>query len=267
MTQTDIAGKQHWDGIYEEQELPPLPPGWQWEPTHYHQDATLHALVGEIERSKARTVMEVGCGNSVWLPYLARKTGATPYGLDYSEAGCELTRHYLRAHGLDGRVWCADLFGATPEEVGRYDFVYSIGLVEHFSDLEGVLAALLKFVRPGGTLFTLVPNLRSVHGLMMWLWQPELLRKHELVGKRQLVRAYRRLGLEDVRAQYLGLFSMYIVAWGIYPRWPSLTTGVERWVDRINWRLEPRLRRRRWFRGTLPLAPYVIAVGRKGEEA
>jgi SAM-dependent methyltransferase len=260
----DIAGKQHWDGIYEDLEL--VPPGWQWEPGYYHQDATVHALLGEIERSKARSILEVGCGNSVWLPYLARKSGATAYGLDYSERGCELTRRYLRSHGLSGEVWCADLFQAKPEEIGQYDFVYSIGLVEHFSDLEGVLAALLKFVRPGGTLFTLVPNLRSIHGLMTWLWQPELFAKHELIGKRQLIRAHERLGLEDVRGQYLGVFSMYIVAWGIYPRWPALVPTVELWVNRINWRLDPRLRRLGWFRGTLPLAPYVIAVGRKGSE-
>lgn len=273
MTQTDIAGKQHWDAVYQQEPELQLDKevlangSWRWEPNYYHQDATLHALMAEIERVKARSIMEVGCGNSIWLPYLARKTGAAAYGLDYSEKGCELARRNLRAHGLEGKIWSADLFASPPEEIGQFDFVYSLGLVEHFSDLEGVLAALLKFVKPGGVLFTLVPNLRSVHGLMTWMWQPELFAKHELVGKRQLVRAYKNLGLQAVRAQYLGVFSTRIVAWDFYPRWPSLVPGVKLWVERIEWRLDPRLRRRQWFRGTLPLAPYLIAVGEKGSKA
>lgn len=262
--QTDIAGKEHWDVLYEGEELPSQK--WIWNPTYYHQDATLHALIGEINASQAKSVMEVGCGGSIWLPYIARTTGVTPFGLDYSEPGCDLTRQYLEMHEVEGKIWCADLFNASPEEIGRYDFVYSLGLAEHFSDLEGVLSAMMKFVRPGGTLFTLVPYLRSIHGLMMWIWQPELLRKHELISKRRLLKASKNIGLEEVHGGYLGVFTMMIVPWALYPRWPGLVPQAERWVERINLRLEHRLRRRAWFRGVPPFAPYVYAVGRKPNE-
>jgi len=263
MISNDIAGKQHWDGIYEG--IAPTPSGWHWRPEYYHEQVMVRALLEEIERAKAKSILEVGCGNSIWLPHLARETGATAAGLDYSQQGCELTRRHLRAEGLDGNVWCGDLFKASPEDVGQYDFVYSLGLVEHFSDLENVLGALLKFVRPGGTLFTLVPNLRSVHGLAMWVWQPELLRKHELISKGQLTRTYKNLGLTDVRAQCLGVFSLFLVPWSIYPRWPSLVPKTLSLINWINLRLDHRLRRLGWFKGVSPLAPYLIAAGRKRE--
>ena len=260
MAQTDIAGKEHWDTLYHAKES--AQPGWS--PRSYDDMLIGRALVGEINRVKARTLLEVGCGDSLWLSYLARETGASAVaGMDYSEPGCELARQRLRAQGVEPRIWCADLFKADPEQIGQYDFVFSLGLVEHFSDLEGVLSALLKFVRPGGTLFTEVPNLPSIHGLMVWAWQPELFAKHELVSKRRLTRAYERLGLRDVRGRYLGVFSLSIVAWDIYARWPRVAARVAPRVFQFNGRFDPYLQRLGWVGGAAPLAPYIYAVGQK----
>jgi hypothetical protein len=68
-----------------------------------------------------------------------------------------------------------------------------------------------------------------------------------------------------VRARYLGLFSVGIVSWENYPRWPWLVPRVLPRVSRLHGRLDPWLRRRGTFRGTAALAPYVYAVGRKPE--
>ncbi|HJQ34218.1 MAG TPA: class I SAM-dependent methyltransferase [Pyrinomonadaceae bacterium] len=259
MTQKDIAGKGHWDDFYR------VRAGTQavWAPSSHGEDALEHALVGEIERLKPRTLLEVGCGDSTWLPYLALRTGASVTGVDYSQDGCEMARRRLDAQGVAGSVVCADVLAADPEEVGQFDFVYSLGLVEHFTDLKGILTTLLKFVRPGGALFTEVPNLLSLHGLMVWAWQPELMAKHETISRRRMARAYEEIGLEDVRAHYLGVFSFGIVSWENYPRWPRLVPRVLPRVYRLHQRVDPMLRRLGTFRGTAPLAPYVYAVGRK----
>jgi SAM-dependent methyltransferase len=259
MIQQDIAGKEHWDNVYQTKDRGLV----EWAPSIHGEDAIEHALVKEIERLRSRTLLEVGCGDSRWLPYLARKTGASVAGIDYSEEGCEMARRRLEAEKVEGRVVCADVLKVEPVTVGQFDFVFSLGLVEHFSDLEGILAALLKFVRPGGALFTEVPSLRSVHGLMMWLWQPKLLDKHEMISRRKMASAYEGLGLQDVHAQYLGLFSIGIVSWEIYPRWPRLVPLVVPHVYDFHRRLDPLLRRLGRFNGIAPLAPYVYAVGRK----
>jgi 2-polyprenyl-3-methyl-5-hydroxy-6-metoxy-1,4-benzoquinol methylase len=259
VTLSDIAGLEHWDRLYEAKG--PVHAGWH--PRTYDEQVLAHALVSEIERFKPRTLLEVGCGNSTWLPYLALRTGATVAGIDYSDGGCEMARERLRTHEVEGQVWCGDLFQLKPEDVGQYDFVFSLGLVEHFSDLEGVLSALLKFVRPGGVLFTEVPNLCSVHGLMVWAWQPELMRKHELVRKRPLKRAYKRLGLNRIRSHYLGVFSLLVVAWEIYARWPRLARRMLPMIDVLVSSCDRYLRRLGWVRGTAPFAHYLYAVGQK----
>jgi SAM-dependent methyltransferase len=259
MPQIDLAGVDHWDGVY--QSLSPLEAGWT--PPDYSSLVLERALLTEIGLCKPASILEVGCGNSVWLPYLARKTGALVAGLDYSEAGCELARHRLAAEGVEGKVFCADLFRADAGEVGRYDFVYSMGMVEHFTNTVEVLSKLLTLVNPGGVLFTEVPNLKSIHGLMSWVWQPELLAKHKPLGKGDLVGAYKRLGLEGIKGQYAGIFSMGIVAWEIYPRWPRLVPVLLPKILRVRNSIDYRLRRLGRFGGVAPLAPYLYVVGRK----
>src|SRR5437588_8131675 len=119
MPQIDLAGTEHWDGIYEQ--LAPAETGWA--PSDYGSIVLARALLEEMERAKPSSILEVGCGNSIWLPYVGRKTGVPVAGLDYSEAGCELARQQLAAEGVAGKIFCADLFQTDPIEVGRYDFV------------------------------------------------------------------------------------------------------------------------------------------------
>lgn len=259
MPQQDLAGIKHWDTVYRGAQK--VHPGWR--PWGYDSQTLEHALMTQIERWKPRSILEVGCGNSVWLPYLAHKTGAAVAGIDYSEQGCELVRQRLAIEGVEGKIFCVDMFEADTTQVGQYDFVYSLGVVEHFTDLEKVLSKLLSFVAPGGVLFTEVPNLRSIHGLLSWIWQPELLAKHELVSKGQLIRAYKRLGLTDVSARYAGLFSLNIVAWELYQRWPKLGKRVVPPIRTVHRHMDYRLGQLGIYRGIAPLSPFLYVVGQK----
>ena len=263
MSQTDLAGIDHWEGVYKSMTPADTPPAGNCVPADYGSIVIAEALMNEISNCRATSILEVGCGNSIWLPYIARQTGATIAGLDYSEAGCELSRRQLAAEGIPGTIFCADLFQAAAADIGSYDFVYSLGMVEHFTDTGEVLAQLLKFVRPGGVLFTEVPNLKSVHGLLSWIWQPELLAKHNPLSKRDLIRAYEHLRLEKIRGYYAGVFSMEIVAWELYPRWPRLVPLLRPYLNRIRTSVDYRLRKSGRLNGTAAIAPYLCVVGQK----
>lgn len=179
------------------------------------------------------SVLEVGCGNSYWLPYLAKKYNARVAGMDYSPVGCRQAESQLSANGVEGVIHCADMFSADSNAIGQFDFVYSLGLVEHFDDLRAVLESLLRFVRPGGTLFTEVPNLISIHGILSKVYQPSVLAKHQLVSLKSLRESYCQLGLESIQGDYVGLFSLNIVAWGVEPRWPSLDNYIRPIARRV----------------------------------
>lgn len=265
MQAKDLAGVKHWDSIYQ-RSISSIRPGWR--PKNYTELTLEHILLGEIKRAKAKTILEVGCGNSTWLSHIAKCTGAKVTGIDYSEDGCHLARERLRLEQIPAEVHCLDLFDTKALSIGQFDFVYSLGVVEHFSDLDAVLAALLQFVKPGGFLLSEVPNLCSVHGLLSWIWQPKLLAMHMPLNKKRLMRSYRDLNLQNIRGYYRGFFSLNVVNWQKHPRWPSIATrllpSIRKFVyftDRYFFRKIPT------FHGVPIFAPYIYAIGEKPRRA
>src|SRR5262245_14256760 len=71
-------------------------------------------LVDAVSHARSTTgrprILEVGCANSIWLPYLARETNGDVVGVDFSERGCDLARLNLAAMGAEGTVVCDDFF-------------------------------------------------------------------------------------------------------------------------------------------------------------
>jgi len=209
------------------------------------------------------SVLEIGCGNSGWLPYFGRKEGFSVAGIDYSPEGCDLARRRLEVEGLEGRVICGDIFELSSEEVGQYDFVFSLGVVEHFSETASALQCMRKFVRPGGILLTQIPNFVSMHGVLSWLYHPEQLRKHKILMRKHLLEAYRCCGFTDVRTGYVGLSSLTIVSWGRNQRFPKLDSVLLLWVRRVIRIHDKILVRLGRYSGFWMTAPFIYAVGTK----
>ena len=78
------------------------------------------------------SVLEVGGAPGQYLAYIHRRCSCRCAILDYSAAGCDLARENFRALGVELAVYEHDLLAA--ELTDRFDFVYSLGLVEHFAD-------------------------------------------------------------------------------------------------------------------------------------
>jgi 2-polyprenyl-6-hydroxyphenyl methylase/3-demethylubiquinone-9 3-methyltransferase len=256
----DLASKEHWTKRYALLR-DNVKPGWT--PNDYNSLVLEKALLRSIRKQNPYRILEIGCGASKWLPYLAKRTKAIVAGIDYSGLGCELARAHLKAEGVSGTIYCLDLFEADPMQVGEYDFVFSLGLVEHFTDLEYTLGSITKFLSSGGTLFTEVPNLRSFHGLLSRIWQPKVMAKHQTTSKTQLIRAYQKVGLSDIEAQHCGLFSFDVVAWGVEPRWPGLERKVMPFIRRTIRLTSSFLRRLEAFDVTIPFfSPFICVTGK-----
>jgi len=261
MNNSDLAAKEHWRKVYEG---PRSTGAGEWVPVSHEDLALEHMLMKVIEGNRPASILEIGCGDSVWLPYLSKRLGLELAGMDYSEEGCALARRRLAAAGVHAPVYCADLFVADPADVGMYDFVYSLGVVEHFSNLEDVLSHMLKFVRPGGILLAEVPNLRSVHGLLMWMYQPLILAKHVSLSKKRLENAFLKLSMHDIDSGCLGLFSLGIVSWGHSPRFQVLDALLLPVMKKARVALRVLLGRIRFYRGLSLLSPFLYVTGRKG---
>ena len=161
-------------------------------------------------------VLELGCGRSRWLPYFAVHRRCDVSGLDNEAFASELARANLSGSGAAGRIICGDAFDLEGHRdlVGRFDLVYSMGLLEHFDDVIERISALARYLKPGGRLITTVPNMRGFNWLMQRLGSREVLEMHVVYDRKRLTRVHEAAGLMTLAAGYMGIFDGYLSAAG-----------------------------------------------------
>lgn len=112
-------------------------------------------------------VLEIGCGNSYWLPYFRRRYGMTPHGIDFSAQRLVRARRNLPDVAQDNLV-LGDFVtgeGVPSHWAHRFDIVLSFGVVEHFVPPSGALRAAARYIREeGGLLISTAPNLKGIWG-------------------------------------------------------------------------------------------------------
>jgi SAM-dependent methyltransferase len=257
-TNRALTRADYWDGLYRA-----LPSAAQtWTPRSYDERLLARALAHTVRTSQARSILEVGCGHSLLLTWLARISRARITGMDYSPHGCRLAEQRLADAGVTGRIVCADLFAPPADELKRHELVYSLGLVEHFSDTTATLRQLANLLAPGGTLLTVIPNLVSLHGWLVRHWQPAVARQHFPLRPADVIAACHAIGLVDVRARYLGAFSFDVVAWQTNPRNPRLARLALPLIRRLNGLSDRVLRMSGRWRGSPSLAPFFAVSAR-----
>lgn len=257
----DLAGKEHWNDCYSCRKKIYKK---NWTPKGYNSKIIEHILLKEINQCNPKNILEIGCGNSTWLPYLSKITHAEVAGIDYSEEGCLLALKQLKVEGIQGKIFCEDIFKANPEIIGQYDLVYSLGVVEHFSDVTKILKEELRFVKAGGTLLTGVPNLKySIHGFLARIYQPQLLNKHNRISKEELIKAHESCFLKNIEGDYAGIFSLGIIAWGKYPRWERISKYCVPFIQIFVFCVDYMLSKIKYYKGFRLISPYIFVSGEK----
>src|SRR5258706_1081558 len=164
----DKAGKAYWDEIWTGDALP-LPVDPRQTNLDNYVNVRFHEFFSktfEKINPRERLLLEVGCANSFWLPYFSQQFGFKVSGLDYSEIGCEESRKILLNAGVQGEVVCADFFSPPTSLLGAFDVVITFGVVEHFLDTQSCIGALSRFLKPGGLLITIIPNMTGSIGTL-----------------------------------------------------------------------------------------------------
>lgn len=266
----DRAGKAFWNSVWKgTEELPPPVDTSSTSSRHYVVNRFHEYFTASLRtlKDKDGTLLEVGCARSNWLPYFAGEFGFRVTGLDYSEIGCRLTELILERDEVAGRVIRGDLFAPPGDLVESFDVVFSFGVVEHFEDTENCIRALARFLRPGGLLITVVPNLTGLIGAIQKIVDSKILDRHVLLNREQVGSAHRKAGLSVIACRnflvlHLGVVSLE--SWkerGII--WLLAYKTLERAgfdISRIVWLLErfvPRLKPNGFT------SPYINCLARK----
>jgi SAM-dependent methyltransferase len=231
------------------------------------RDARIARLFDQaLPNERTPEVLELGCGASRWLPYLALRKGCRVTGLDYEPAAVALTIANMRGAGAEGEILCRDAFsvGDNVDLVGRFDVVYSMGLLEHFADIGKCLDAAARYLRPRGVIVTTVPNLQGVNWALQRFGDLRVLQTHVVYDVVRLRACHERTGFVTRAAGYLGFYDGFM---------SDTAPGVAEWRRRAHHTLcrVSNLAAQGWVsltRGHLTpeaawLAPKVYYVGRR----
>lgn len=127
------------------------------------------------KKDKQYSFIELGCGGSSYLPYLAKKyNNLQLFGVDKSLMGCKLA-----VTGIDGGLTKVQVVQGDvlqcPLRSENFDIVFSLGLIEHFDDPDKILKKHVDLLKPGGLLICIVPNVVGIQGkfLGLKLWYPK----------------------------------------------------------------------------------------------
>ena len=122
-----------------------------------------------------RPILEIGCGDGRFSSLIFQEIDE---GIDVNPRSIEKCR---RLSGrLYGGVRCLDARN-LPDSQDKYGTIYANCVMEHIPDIEAVLAACSRALRPGGKLVMTVPLVRmNEHLLFPWRWYAEM-RQRQLV--------------------------------------------------------------------------------------
>jgi 2-polyprenyl-3-methyl-5-hydroxy-6-metoxy-1,4-benzoquinol methylase len=260
----DKAGKAYWDYNWENREIPTaIDPRAKsldnYANRKFHE--CFHKTFSSVDTSHQR-LLEIGCAGSAWLPYFAKEFGFEVHGIDYSELGCRQAAQVLANEGVEGEIVCADFFSPPEPMLGDFDVVWSRGVLEHFEDTATCASAFSRFLRPGGLMITIIPNLSGVLGLIQRMINRPVFDMHVPLARSDLKEAHRSSSLEIVSCAYFHFADLNVINIENWRGTPFYRVGtrLRSWITKAMWMAErtiPLLRPNRWT------SPYIVCVARK----
>jgi len=200
----DKAGREYWNSAWKGSAVPGAVDPADLGPRNWVNRRFHRAFLELFDKSRASStkLLEVGCAQSRWLPYFAKEFGFSITGLDYSPIGCEMARTILVRCGVVGEVVCADFFAPPDSMRGAFDVVVSFGVAEHFDDTAACIRAFASFLKPGGTLFTNIPNMCGLVGFLQRMFNRPVYDIHQPLDREELGKAHESAGLDVISCDY-----------------------------------------------------------------
>src|SRR5262249_589370 len=91
-----------------------------------------------------------------------------------------------------------------------FDAVVSFGVVEHFVPTSRVVLALARFIRPGGVVVTIVPNMAGWLGALQKRLDRGIYELHVPLTPLSISQAHEEAGLEVLDARYVSTGEFYV---------------------------------------------------------
>ena len=127
-------------------------------------------LVPEAEL-RGRAFLDIGCGSGLHALAAAQLGISRIVAIDYDPDSADTAKALLERFriAIPWRVERADLFDLDAAQLGRFDIVYSWGVLHHTGDMWRAIRQAASFVAPNGLLA--VALYRSTQMDAFWKWE------------------------------------------------------------------------------------------------
>jgi 2-polyprenyl-3-methyl-5-hydroxy-6-metoxy-1,4-benzoquinol methylase len=133
----------------------------------------LFSQIMQRNRGDGLRSLEVGCGRGSLSCYFA-DAGYEVTLLDSSPSVLETAKEIYSRNGVSGFFHAGDAL-SMPFESESFDVVFSIGLLEHFDNIQSLVAEQARVLRPGGYLFIYTVPDKEVRVQDEFSWVNDLL--------------------------------------------------------------------------------------------
>lgn len=179
-----LSEKSDWSTLYADSRLKVIADEYK---RIYCEDTNIKRLLDRFAEKignnvASQNIVELGSAPGGNLLYMNQIYGCDPHGIEYTKSGVRLNQHLFKLYNLSvERIHHLDLFQV--EEAGfveKYDNLISFGVIEHFDQPENLIENHLKWVKPGGKLLIVVPNLQFIYLIWNRLFNNEIVKIHNL---------------------------------------------------------------------------------------
>lgn len=122
--------------------------------------ASLRAMLGVSDLAGKR-FLDIGCGSGLFS-LAAHRLGASVTSFDYDHQSVACTRELRQRFASSNDRWNVEqlsvLDAAAMRELGRFDIVYSWGVLHHTGQMDQAITAASDRVVPGGWMFIAIYN-------------------------------------------------------------------------------------------------------------
>jgi SAM-dependent methyltransferase len=176
MNDYTLTEKIYWDNYWEKFSLPIEV---KKSARKLYLNEILNIFDKYLPKNKNLSILEIGGSPGQFLAYMHRNFGYTVGCLDYSDLGCKKTKKNFELLNIPGKVYKKDILSKNLN-LPLFNIVYSLGFIEHFSDLNLIIEKHLELLNPGGILLIGTPNLLGINHWFLKKLAPALLSKHNL---------------------------------------------------------------------------------------